>query len=140
MPVRAIAKTSIARNGVGAFVSPCHKITVQYCNWGGSSSGMREILKAGKLNEIASNKPHLFFEIVKRQGHPKLEFHYNNDTTKNIEVRNLSPSEIITKIQEFSQNSGNALSKFNQRVLSMNESVRGIWSPMHSPKEHRHKI
>ncbi|KAK6455571.1 uncharacterized protein RJT20DRAFT_48242 [Scheffersomyces xylosifermentans] len=140
MPVKAIAKSSIARNGVGAYVVPCHKISVQYCNWGGSSTGLRELLKNGQLDNIASKKKGIFFDIFKRTGHPKLTFHYNNDKAQEVEVANLNAKEIEQKIQEYSQRSGAPLFKHNHKVLSINDSIRGIWSPMHTPKSHRHQI
>lgn len=140
MPVKAISKVAVARNGVGAFVVPCHRITLQYCNWGGSSLGIRQLLRSGTLNEIASNKPGIYFEIIKRSGHPQLKFHYSNDAAKEVDVRNLSESDVIKKLNEHAQNSGKAPFKWNHRVMSMNESVRGIWSPMHVAKENRHKI
>ncbi|EAZ62859.1 predicted protein [Scheffersomyces stipitis CBS 6054] len=140
MPVKAIAKTSIARNGIGAFVLPCHKISVQYCNWGGSSSGLRQLLKSGKMDSIASQKSGVVFDVVKRVGHPKLIFHYNNSQKQEVDIANLEASQIVEKLNEYSQRSGAPLFKFNHKVLSNNDSVRGIWSPMHAPKSHRHKI
>jgi large subunit ribosomal protein L43 len=140
MPVKAIPKVSRALNGIGAYVVPCRKIKINYCNWGGSSKGIRELLKAGEINQLGSAKKSIFFEILKRQGHPTIEFHYNNNTVKDIAIRNLSCGDILKKIDEYSQSSGADLFKWNHKVLSTNESVRGIWSPMHVPKEFRHKI
>lgn len=141
MPVKAIPKVSIARNGLGTYVTPCFKITIQYCNWGGSSKNLRKILSNGKLNEFIKNdKNDIFFEIKKIRGHPKLIFNYNNGINKEIEIKNLKEHEILNKINEFSSRSGNELFKFNHKVKSINDSVRGIWSPLHTPKDHRHKI
>ncbi|CAK7903198.1 54S ribosomal protein L51, mitochondrial [[Candida] anglica] len=140
MPVKAISKVSIARNGIGAFVVPCHRIKINYCNWGGSSKGVRELLKDGQINQLAAKKPSILFEVVKRSGHPSVEFHYNNDAVKDLEVKNMDSSLVLKKINELSQASGNELFKWNHKVLSINESVRGIWSPMHVAKDARHKI
>ncbi|WLF79225.1 39S ribosomal protein L51, mitochondrial [Lodderomyces elongisporus] len=142
MPVKAIPKLSIARNGVGAYVQPCSKVVLQYCNWGGSSNGLRQLLTSGKLNHLAKEKPHTVFEIKRNPGHPKLVFHYNNakQTVSEIEVKNLNEGQILNKISEYIQRSGNELFKNNHKVVSQNESVRGIWSPLHVPKDHRYKI
>ncbi|EGW32421.1 uncharacterized protein SPAPADRAFT_61493 [Spathaspora passalidarum NRRL Y-27907] len=140
MPIKAIPKISLARNGVGAFVAPCHRITVQYCNWGGSSTGLRQVLSSGQLDHIARQKKYTFFEVVKKSGHPSLTFHYNNDTTQVVDIANLDSEKIVEKLEEYSQRSGNKLIKFNHKVMSNNDSVRGIWSPLHMPKGHRHKI
>lgn len=140
MPVKAIAKTSVARNGVGAFVRPCHRVVVQYCNWGGSSSGLRDLLASGKLNEVANKDKDIFWEVKKLAGHPKAVFHYNNDNTNEVSLANLKQLEILQKLSEYSQRSGADLFKYNHKVMSNNDSVRGIWSPMHEPKGHRHRI
>ncbi|CUM52144.1 uncharacterized protein AC631_04064 [Debaryomyces fabryi] len=140
MPVKAIPKVSISRNGVGAYVLPCHRISVQYCNHGGSSSGIRDLLASGSLNSMASAKSKIYFDITKQKGHPNLVFHYNNDHTNQVSIANLPASEIMNKINEHSQATGNKLFKWNHKVLSINESVRGIWSPLHTAKENRHKI
>lgn len=140
MPVKAIPRLSISRNGIGAYVLPCHKITVQYCNHGGSSSGIRDLLASGNLNSVASAKSKIFFDITKQKGHPQLTFHYNNDESNKVNIGNLPANKIVEKINEYSQTSGNKLFKWNHKVLSINESVRGIWSPLHTAKENRHKI
>jgi large subunit ribosomal protein L43 len=32
---------SYAQNGVGAFIRQCKRMEFRYCDWGGSSEGMR---------------------------------------------------------------------------------------------------
>lgn len=142
MPVKAIPKGSLARNGIGAFVRPCYKVTLQFCNWGGSSQGMRDFLTTEKtsLAKFASNFKDTYFEVKKQAGHPQLILHYNNGKNRSVDVRNQSRSEIIKKLWENLQKSGNDPFKFNQKVMSNNESVRGIWSPLHVAKENRHRI
>lgn len=140
MPIKGISRASTGRNGLGAFVLPCHRIQVQYCNWGGSSKGVRELLTAGKLNKIATSKPEIFFDVVRKAGHPKLTFHYSPQKTREVDVRNMDLKELMSTLDEHSQASGNPLFKYNHKVISENESVRGIWSPLHLPKDARHRI
>lgn len=140
MPVKGIPKASISRNGLGAFVLPCHRVKIQYCNWGGSSTGVRHLLASGTLNKIATEKPGIFFEVVKKAGPPKLTFHYSPDKTRDIDVRNMDLKLLIKTVNEYSQASGNPLFKWNHKVISDNESVRGVWSPLHLPKDARHRI
>lgn len=142
MPVKAIPKVSLARNGVGAFVKPCYKVTVQYCNWGGSSQGVRDFLttKHTSIELAAQKNRETVFEIIKRLGHPQLIFHYNNGSQNAVDVRNMTVGQVWKALDEHIQRSGNAPFKFNQRVKSNNESVRGVWSPMHVHKAHRHRI
>lgn len=142
MPVKAIPKVSIARNGVGSFVKPCYKVTVQYCNWGGSSQGVRDLLTHHKknLHKIATENKDTMFEVIKRNGHPQLVFHYNNGALNAVDVRNHSVDQVTKTVWEHIQKSGAAPFKFNQKVMSNNESVRGIWSPLHVNKANRHRI
>lgn len=140
MPVKAIAKASIARNGIGAYIVPCHKISLHYCNWGGSSSGIRSYIQSRHIENIAKDKSNIFFEVIKRVGHPSLKFHYNNDVVKEVNIANMDTEAIHKQIKEHSQSSGADLLKFNHKVMSVNDSIRGIWSPMHTPKSHRFRI
>lgn len=140
MPVRAIPKVSIARNGVGTYVQPCHKITIQYCNWGGSSRGVREVLANGTINSFALKNSNIAIEITKKSDHPNVKFNYNNDKTTEVDVKNLDGKNVLSTLKEYSQRSGNDLFKYNHKVLSNNESVRGIWSPLHVHKQDRFKI
>ena len=64
------------------------------------------------------------FEIKQLRGHPKLIFHYNNNVTKEVEIKNIKQNEIIKTLTEYSQRSGNELFKFNHKVKSINDSVR----------------
>lgn len=142
MPVKAIPKVSMARNGIGAFVRPCYKVVVQYCNWGGSSQGVRDFLTHEKtsLAKFASQFKDTLFEVKQQNGHPKFILHYNNGKTHDLDVRNENVSEITKKLWESLQQSGNDRFKFNQKVMSNNESVRGVWSPLHVAKENRHRV
>lgn len=140
MSIKAIPKSSLARNGVGAFVNPCFKVVVQYCNWGGSSQGLRDAMVNGQLSKIADKHKGTMFEVIKRSGHPKLTFHYNNNTTQTVEIPRLKENEVVNKINEYVRRSGNELFKCNHKVISNNSSVRGIWSPLYVPKDHRFNV
>lgn len=140
MPVRPIPKPSLARNGVGTYIQPCHKITIQYCNWGGSSRGVRQVLSEGSINKFALNNSNVAIEILKKSGHPNLKFNYNNDRVTEVDVRNMDGNKVLSTLKEYVQRSGNDLFKYNHKVMSNNESVRGVWSPMHVHKQDRFNI
>ncbi|CCE83024.1 Piso0_002798 [Millerozyma farinosa CBS 7064] len=140
MPVKGIAKTALSRNGVSSYVLPCHRVVLQYCNWGGSSQGIRDLLKSGQLDTIARQRESVVFEIARRSGHPKLSFKFAHDKSKEVNIANLDKSEIVRKLQDNIQSSGSELFKWNHKVMSSNESVRGIWSPLHVSNENRFKI
>lgn len=84
--------------------------------------------------------PYVYMDIRSESGHPLLKFHYNNGKSQLVSAANLTAKEIEAKINEYSERSGAALLRFNHKVMSINDSVRGIWSPMQIPKSHRYKI
>ena len=61
----------------------------------------------------------------------------NNTPTKAICVRNLDPQQVLQKAELLRDGNGekNRKVKAGRVVRSENESVRGIWSPMHGPRE-----
>lgn len=140
MPIRAIPKVSIARNGVGIFVLPCKRIELQYCNWGGSSQGMRDFI-SNRLSKFASSHPQIEFNVIKKRGHPVVKGHYSeNNNIKPICVRNLNVDNVENALKKVINSSGRKLKNPKQNVESLNESVRGIWSPFHVHKDHRHNV
>lgn len=56
---------------------------------------------------------------------------YINGREKAICVRNLEPVDILKKANILKDASGEKLKRTKKPVTSLNESVRGIWSPYH---------
>lgn len=139
MVVKAIKQVSIARNGVGAFIFPCKKITLQYCNWGGSSQGMRDFLTSKRLDLLSKKYPFIQFGILRKSGHPIIRGQYNNGREKVICVRNLNIDNVENKLKLLKDSSGEVLRRRtkNDNVETLNSSVRGVWSPVHSSMRYR---
>jgi large subunit ribosomal protein L43 len=57
--------------------------------------------------------------------------HYINGREKPICVRNMQPNEILKKVILLKEASGEKNRRQSKPVRSLNESVRGIWSPYH---------
>ena len=53
---------------------------------------------------------------------------------KAICVRNMEPNEIMEKAVLLRNASGEKLKRETKKVKSLNERVRGIWSPVHGQK------
>ncbi|CAG98167.1 Mrpl51 [Kluyveromyces lactis] len=142
MVVKVLRQTSIARNGVGAFVLPCKKITLQYCNWGGSSQGLRDFLTSNRMIQWAEKYPTIQFEIVRKSGHPVIKGDYVNGRNKAICVKNLNIDNVENKLKLIRDASGEQLRHRtkNDNVDTLNDSVRGIWSPLHLSPAIRHKV
>ncbi|QKX58342.1 uncharacterized protein TRUGW13939_05464 [Talaromyces rugulosus] len=131
MTVRGIKSITKAQNGVGAFILQCKRLEFSYCDYGGSSRGMLTFLKE-QLPDFARANPQIEFRVAPRPNqHPVIKGHYINGGIKAVCVRNFEPKDIMDKVEYFKQSSGEKLKKQRKPVTSVNESVRGIWSPYH---------
>ena len=63
--------------------------------------------------------------------HPVIIGHYINGKEKPICVRNLEPLQILKKAELLRDASGEKLKRVTKPVQSINDSVRGVWSPYH---------
>ncbi|KAK7754246.1 39S ribosomal protein L51, mitochondrial [Diatrype stigma] len=131
MPITAIEKVSVGRNGLGAFILQCKKMDIHYCDHSGSSRGMHAFIKT-QLPRFASKHPQIEFAVSPRpRKHPVLVGHYINGNRKSICVRNMDSLQILKKVELLRDASGEKAKRVNKPVSSINESVRGIWSPYH---------
>ncbi|KAK3692893.1 thioredoxin-like protein [Podospora appendiculata] len=131
MTVKALQQLTTGRNGVGAFILQCKKMDIHYCDWAGSSRGMNGFIKS-ILPKFAAANPQIEFVVSPRPSkHPVVIGHYINGREKAICVRNLEPLQILKKVELLRDASGEKLRKVNKPVQSVNESVRGVWSPYH---------
>ncbi|KAJ3479983.1 hypothetical protein NLG97_g8177 [Lecanicillium saksenae] len=131
MTIKAIKSIARAHNGVGAFILQCKKMDFHYCDWAGSSQGMNGFIKS-LLPKVAASNPQVEFAVSPRPGrHPVIIGHYINGRTKPICVRNLSPYEILQKVELLRDASGQKNRRTSKAVTSTKPSVRGIWSPYH---------
>jgi len=132
----ALKVTSMARNGVGAYILPCKKLEFHYCDWAGSSKGMNNFL-LHILPAFASRSQTISMHVSPRpHRHPVIRAHYVNGVSKAICVKNLSKEQVLAKAQILKDASG--IKNFRVRggrvVRSLNESVRGIWSALHADR------
>ncbi|KAL8783759.1 MAG: hypothetical protein Q9195_009286 [Heterodermia aff. obscurata] len=133
MPIKAIRQTATGRNGVGAFILQCKRLDFHYCDWAGSSRGMNQFL-THLLPTLASTSPSIEIHVSPRPSHhPVIRGHYINGREKAICVKNLEMQQVLKKAELLRDASGEKLRrvKGGKAVGSLNEGVRGIWSPMH---------
>ncbi|KAI5776353.1 thioredoxin-like protein [Geopyxis carbonaria] len=136
MPVRAIRTVSAPLNGVGAFILQCKRLDFNYCDWAGSSKGMKEFLKHS-LPAFAKQNPGVEMIVSPRpHKHPIIRGTYINGREKVICVRNLEHQQILQKAELLRNSAGTRLRRLRNPVSSVNESVRGIYSPFHGGKAH----
>ena len=89
------------------------------------------------LRPFAIQNPQIEIHVSPRPNrHPIIRGSYINGREKTICVRNLEMQQILQKAELLRDASGEKLKrvKGGKMVTSLNESVRGIWSPMHGAK------
>ncbi|KAK0738345.1 thioredoxin-like protein [Schizothecium vesticola] len=131
MTVLPIQRVSTGRNGVGAFILQCKKMDFHFCDWAGSSKGMNTFLKSF-LPAFAQAHPQIEMTVSPRPGkHPVIIGHYINGKQQSFCVKNIDPSQVLQKAKLLRDASGEKPKKYSKPVSSINESVRGVWSPYH---------
>ncbi|KAK5738135.1 39S ribosomal protein L51, mitochondrial [Elasticomyces elasticus] len=137
MPLQALRTIAKSQNGVGAFVLQCKRLDFHYCDWAGSSRGMNAFLKH-HLPLFAAQNPSIEISVSPRPGrHPVIKGQYINGREKAICVRNMEPTEVNKKAELLKTASGEKLRRDRRPVKSVNESVRGVWSPFHGKEGYR---
>ncbi|KAI0406701.1 thioredoxin-like protein [Xylaria palmicola] len=131
MTIRALEGISVGQNGLGAFILQCKKMDIHYCNQSGSSRGMNGFIKS-QLSKFASLNPQIEFLVSPRpRKHPVLIGHYINGRQKSICVKNMDSLQILKKVELLRDASGDKIKRVNKPITSINDSVRGVWSPYH---------
>ncbi|RYP72406.1 hypothetical protein DL771_004201 [Monosporascus sp. 5C6A] len=131
MTIKALERVSVGQNGLGAFILQCKKMDIHYCDYSGSSRGMNAFIKS-QLPKFAAKHRQIEFAVSPRpRKHPVLVGHYINGKQKSICVKNMDSLQILKKVELLRDASGEKVKRVNKPVTSINESVRGVWSPYH---------
>ena len=116
------------------------KIKLKFCEFGGSSKGIREVLQGSKLDEFLEKNPHLELEAYISNGdHPYIRTEYINGWSRDLSLRNLNPEEILKVFERVrSQGGHKAFKHSGKKVISYKTSVQGPWRPnmWHSTPEY----
>lgn len=87
------------------------------------------------LPKFARANPQIEITVAPRpHKHPVIIGHYINGKTREVEVKNMTSEEVRAKATELRDTNGEPMKRVNKPVTSINESVRGIWSPFHGAK------
>ncbi len=114
---------------------------VWYCAHGGSSAGVRELLKDGATPFAAFKEanPQIEVEVKQRNGHhPVLVGNYEGDrllpsgqrVPKQLCVKNVSAREVLQRMQELRDQCGGKAKSWNLRQWKKQDSIQGVWTPM----------
>jgi len=116
-------------------------LTLRYCEYGGSSAGMREFLSAGTHNKFQESHPFLTVNEVFAQRHTSFkgnrhpgvvaEYVVNGlTTTQQVSVRNYTPQEILDTLI-FLVNKRPQKRRWTEkhRHTTKTPSIQGVWHP-----------
>lgn len=71
-------------------------IRLYFCDFGGSSVGVREALKSQEMADYMAENPHLRLEVnLKRNNHPYMSSTFINGYVKDQSLKNLDADEIM---------------------------------------------
>lgn len=109
------------------------KLTIVYCEHGGSSRLVRDFISSGRIIEWAEKHPHIDIELKLRNGysnHPYIKGEYLTGSPKQVCVKN-EPIKRIHQVMEMLKNSsGRKITRLKEPVMTQTPSIQGIWTPM----------
>ncbi|KAG2386668.1 hypothetical protein C9374_002412 [Naegleria lovaniensis] len=118
----------MSRNGI----TQLSKVCVYFCDWGGSSKGMRQFLDqtSGAFWELAKASPEVKFVVQLRRGkHPFMKAIYKNGREHAHDCKNMDASEITQKLHNIKSQWGDKAKKIGAGKLTKNPSVQGLYIP-----------
>ncbi|ETV69974.1 hypothetical protein H257_14347 [Aphanomyces astaci] len=106
------------------------KLTVRYCQYGGSSKNVRELLKDPRFLSFVTENPQVSFATeVQGNKHPVLIGEYITNETKVCDVKNQDIPFVLKQMQRLRDTSGRKMTKINAPVISKRPTIQGIWQP-----------
>ena len=111
------------------------KLTIYYCEVGGSSRTLRSYIGSGPLIEWANQNPQVKIEVVKRNNkHPHIRADYltspKDRNLHQISVKNFETHEDITHVMDQLKNrSGRKIKRITNPVITQTPSIQGVWTP-----------
>lgn len=111
------------------------KLSVYYCEVGGSSQAVRDYLASGQLVEWARVRPHVQIDVRVRNGHhPHVKADYLTQTKETKHQICLKSNKAKTPNVEgifdlLSNRSGRKIKKLTKPIYTDTPSIQGIWTP-----------
>ena len=104
-------------------------IRLYFCDFGGSSVGVRDLLKSEELANFVATNEHVKLEVYMKRGHhPYMSSTYINGYVKDQPLRNMEDTEVLEEFIKFNNAHGRkALAHNSVKVIGFNRSIQGQW-------------
>ncbi|XP_065830419.1 large ribosomal subunit protein mL43-like [Oscarella lobularis] len=127
------------KNGFGRYVRQLKRLTLQYCEHGGSSRGMRKYLEK-EVNEFIASSPEVAVYVRERPGrHPRLVGEFLNGNSRVVSTRNFDAKQIRKQVNALRDMSGEKSVKLNKWWHTDKPSIQGTWTPFLREKQQQKK-
>ena len=103
------------------------RLTVRYCDMGGSSRGTREWIRT-LLKPFAEANPQVQCVAgVARGRHPVVQGEYLKGKARVVSLRNKTVRDIDGFVRALRDTNGHKVARFEKPVFSQTPSVQGMW-------------
>lgn len=120
-------------------VIQCQKLTLFYCEHGGSSQTVRDFLSSGRLVTWAQDRPSVQIKVKVRNGrHPFVKADYLSGVVNEkkphahqicLRHNQARSPDVEGVFDQLYNRSGRKITKFTKPVLTQTPSIQGVWTP-----------
>ncbi|KAH7488394.1 hypothetical protein PRIC1_007490 [Phytophthora ramorum] len=106
------------------------QVTIRYCQHGGSSRHVRQLLGDERFLKFVEANPQVQFETeLKGARHPVLIGDYVTNERKVSDIKNQDIPFILDQLERLRNSSGRKMTHIKKPVISKRPTIQGIWQP-----------
>ncbi|EEY63982.1 uncharacterized protein PITG_02494 [Phytophthora infestans T30-4] len=106
------------------------QVTIRYCQHGGSSRYVRQLLGDERFVKFVEENPQVQFETeLKGARHPILIGDYVTNERKVSDIKNQDIPFIMKQLERLRNSSGRKMTHIKKPVFTKRPTAQGIWQP-----------